>query len=116
MAQRMVGVSVPAGQNQMANEQTRGQPRQLQAIHEMKTYGIQYTDDSGTVHTGLCHKLGDVVYIHPHDEQWSASIRTASKWLGDAINEKIAMHEALKEPEPEGKPMVDVTPPKENEG
>jgi len=113
MSQRMVGVSVPQGQNQFANGQSRAEPKQLLAINEIRTYGIQYSDDSGVIHTGLCHKLGDVVYIHPHDEQWAASIRTASKWLQEAVADKINMHEAMKASEelPE-KPPVNVSIPK----
>lgn len=116
--QRPIGVSIPQGQNQVADQQqTRGEPRQLLSIAKLDTYGIQYTDDTGAVHVALAHKMGDTVYIHPNDEQWAASIRTATNWLTGAINGKIADHEeqraAAEAPE---KPMIDVMPPPAKEG
>jgi hypothetical protein len=113
--QRPAGVSIPQGQNQVADaQQTRGAPRQLLSIAKLETYGIQYTDDTGAVHVALCHKMGDVVYIHPNDEQWASSIRTATAWLTKDVNDRIAAHEAVKEAEAApDKPMVDIEPPKE---
>jgi len=113
--QRAVGVTVPQGQNQVADAQkTKDTPRQLLSISELKTYAIQYTDDTGTVHVGLCHKLGEAIYIHPHDEQWAGSVRQAAGWLAKSVSEKIALHEQLQvaDSQPE-KPPVDLRGPQE---
>lgn len=112
--QRPVGVSIPQGQNQVADaQQTRGSPRQLLSVAKLETYGVQYTDDTGAVHVGLCHKMGDVIYIHPNDEQWASSIRTATAWLTREVNDRIAAHEAAKYAESASVvPSIDIEPPK----
>ena len=116
MMQRPVGVAIPEGQNQMAGGQTRAAPRQLLSIAEMRTFGVQYSDDSGTVRTALCHMMGDKIYMHPADEAWAGSIRQASKWLGDAVYERVSTHDAViaaqaREPSKAESTSVDVTPP-----
>lgn len=112
---RPAGVSVPQSQNQVAGQQeTRGQPRTLMSIQKLETFGIQYADNTGAVHTALAHKMGDAVYVHPSDEQWASTIRSASGWLAQAVRDKIAEHAAL-EAIPAASlsiPDVDVAPPK----
>jgi hypothetical protein len=111
---RPVGVSIPQGQNHVADAHpTKGTPRQLLSIAKLETYGIQYTDEAGNVHTALCHRMGDTVYIHPNDEQWASGIRTAAAWLAQSVNDKVKLHEAAaKAAAAPDKPMVDVAPPK----
>lgn len=109
---RPVGVSIPQGQRQAAQDQTRGQPRRVLSLAKLETYGIQYTDDTGAVHSGLCHRMGDSIYIHPHDEQWSGGVKMAANWLTEEVQQRIAAQEQTVAVQAPSKPVVDVAPPK----
>jgi len=84
-------------------------------MQKIETYGVQFIDDNGTAHTALAHKMGEVIYVHPSDEQWASTIRTASGWLAQAVREKIYEHDAsvaAASVVEVAKPLLNVTPPK----
>ena len=112
--QRPVGVSVPQGQQQVADaQQTRGQPKQLLLLKKIDTYHVVYTDNTGAVHSGLCHYEDGTVYIHPNDERWAAGVKQAVEWLTKDVRDQIAIQlQDVVAAQMPVKPMIDITPPK----
>lgn len=81
---RQTGVGIPLGQQQPAPS---AGPKQLVHLLRAETYGVQWTDDEGTVHQELMHFMGGVWYRAPNGENYARSLRPLGNdvWLTKAL-------------------------------
>lgn len=81
------GVMVPPAQGAKTDE---GPANTVAHAVKGEMIAVQYYDERGRARNVVVFKVGDSIYVPENSEAWASNLKPASKWLQNALAEKLS--------------------------